>query len=123
MEGKINDATKAPTNIAPRNRPSFLLLPYITHTLSISPTANIRSGVYPHIIWSNILSTQAKLAYLSSQRRENVQPQTYKKESSTYNVQVPREVTDFTQRPISILKQELYEVKDETQWAYVSILR
>jgi len=62
LKGKIKDVMKANAKTTPRNRPSFLLLPYITHTLSIRTTANMRSGAYPRIIWSNIPSTQAKLA-------------------------------------------------------------
>ena len=62
MEGTIKDVTKATAKVAPRKRPRFLFLPYITHTLNIRTTENVRSGAYARIIWSDILSTQAKLA-------------------------------------------------------------
>ena len=61
MENTIKDVRRAMAKVAPRTRPIFLLLPYITHTLSIRTTVNIRSRGYPGIIWSNILSTHAKL--------------------------------------------------------------
>jgi len=69
--GKIKDIPSVTKKTAPRKRPIFLLLPYITHTLSMRTTVNLRSGEDLQMAWSNILSTHAKLTYPEISTREH----------------------------------------------------
>ena len=59
----MKDVTRAVAKTAERNRPIVLLLPYITHTLSIRTTVNMGSDEHPQITRSHVLSTHAKLTY------------------------------------------------------------
>ena len=89
-----------------------MFFPYITHTLSIRTTVNICSCRCPLIIWSDILSTHAKLtcSWIQSQRNAWL---LIDKEGGTYDVQVHSGPTDVTHRLIGCLKQELDESADE----------
>lgn len=61
FHGTMKDVPRAMAKTAERNRPIVLLLPYITHTLSMRTTVNMRSDEYPWITKSHVLSTHAKL--------------------------------------------------------------
>ena len=45
LEATIKDTTRQIAEIVPRKRPTFLLLPYITHTLSMKTTVNVFSVI------------------------------------------------------------------------------
>ena len=59
----MKDVPRPMAKTVERNRPIVLLLPYITHTLSIRMTVNMHLDEYSQMIWSHVLSTQAKLTY------------------------------------------------------------
>ena len=70
FQGKMKDAARAAVKAVERKRPIVLLLPYITHTLSIRMTVNMRLDEYSRMTWSDILSTQAKVTYPRSQHEK-----------------------------------------------------
>ena len=59
----MRDAPSAMARTVERNKPIVLLLPYITHTLSIRMTVNMHLYEYSRMTWSHVLCTQAKLTY------------------------------------------------------------
>ena len=59
----MKDVPREMAKTAERNRPIVLPLPYITHTLSIRITVDMRLDEYSRMTWSHVLSTQAKLTY------------------------------------------------------------
>ncbi len=118
----MKDVPRATAKTVERNRPIVLLLPYITHTLSIRTTINVNSDEHPRMARSHVLSTHAKLTYPRIQfTGMNARSSTYK-ENGTYDAQVRGELINATHWLIWRLKQELDEPGDEAQWAYISIL-
>ena len=122
IEGITKDATRATARRAPRKRPSFLLLPYITHTLNIRTTVNMFRWISMDRWVAHTFHTCKANLPLNSAIKEYMSLIS-KKESGTYNIQVRGELTRTTHRSIAALKQVPDEVADEAQWAHISILR